>query len=381
MNCLDDGRIAIRGRIIPIPREAGSVVPVNAAPHDALIMDEAREEEARARDRNTPNTKHGQPPRVIVTYKIMKEGRELLEKYFEVEYFPGISEEELIHEVSKGVYGLVVSLNTSVTSRVLEFARGLKIISTQSAGYDHIDVKKATELGIVVTRVVGLLQETVAEHAVALMLALARRITLSDKIVREGLWTDNQIIWSMFKDLPLMFGKTAGILGMGEIGKRLIPKLKGLGMRVIYFSRSRRDVDAEYVSFNELLRESDVIFITLPLTDETRGLIDYEKLKMMKKGAYIVNIGRGEVIVEKDLVKALKEGIIGGAALDVFEKEPINKDNELLSFDNVILTPHYAGTSREALRNSSYIAAKNVVDFYLGKVPLGIVNREVLGQK
>jgi len=357
-------------------------VPVNATPHDALIMDEAREEEARARSlRNTPNTKHGQPPRVIVTYKIMKEGRELLEKYFEVEYFPGISEEDLIHEVSKGVYGLVVSLNTSVTSRVLEFARGLKIISTQSAGYDHIDVKKATELGIVVTRVVGLLQETVAEHAVALMLALARRITLSDKIVREGLWTDNQIIWSMFKDLPLMFGKTAGILGMGEIGKRLIPKLKGLGMRVIYFSRSRRDVDAEYVSFNELLRESDVIFITLPLTDETRGLIDYEKLKMMKKGAYIVNIGRGEVIVEKDLVKALKEGIIGGAALDVFEKEPINKDNELLSFDNVILTPHYAGTSREALRNSSYIAAKNVVDFYLGKVPLGIVNREVLGQK
>ena len=319
----------------------------------------------------------GEKPRVVVTYKMMREGRELLEKYFSVEYYPGISSEELIREVSKGLYALVVSINTNVSSRILEAARGLRIVSTQSAGYDHIDVRRATELGIVVARVVGLLQETVAEHAVALMLTLARRTALSDRIVREGLWKDTRSIWSRFKNLPLMWGKTAGIIGMGEIGRRLIPKLKGLGMNVIYYSRRRKNVNARYMPLDEVLRVSDVVFITLPLNEETKGLIDYEKLSMMKRGAYIINVGRGGIIVENDLIRALKEGIIGGAALDVFENEPINEKSDLLKLDNVVLSPHYAGTSKEALRDSAYIAAKNVVDLYLGKIPLGIVNKEV----
>jgi len=317
-------------------------------------------------------------PRVIVTYKITREGRELLEKYFDVEYLPRIQEERLLEEVSKDIYGLIVSLGTKIDRDVLEAAHGLRIISTQSAGYDHIDIEKATELGIVVTRVVGLLQETVAEHAIALMLTLARRLALSDRLVREGKWRDPRAIWSTFKSLPIMYGKTAGIIGMGEIGKRLIPKLRGLGMDVVYFSRRKKPVNAKYVSLDDLLKISDVVFITLPLTEETKGLIDYEKLKKMKRGAYIINVGRGGIIVESDLVRALKEGIIGGAALDVFEKEPIDPNNELIKLDNVVLSPHYAGTSMEAIRESSYLAAKNVVDFYLGRIPEGIVNKEVL---
>ena len=319
---------------------------------------------------------HG--PRVLVLHKIKSKGRDLLEKYFSVEYLIGKSREELIEELSKGVFGLLVTITHKIDKEILDHARGLRIVSTQSAGYDHIDVEYATKLGIVVARVVGLLQETVAEHAVAMMLSLARRLHVSDNIVRNGLWASGYSIWSKFKSLPLMHGKVAGIFGMGEIGKRLVPKLKGLGMKVIYYSRKRKDVDAAYVSFDTLIRESDVLFVTVPLTNETKGIINYETLKKMKSTAYIINVSRGGIVVEGDLVKALKEGIIAGAALDVFEKEPLSKDNPLTELENVLLSPHYAGTSLEAIEEASYLAAKNVVDFYLGKVPRGIINPEAL---
>jgi len=317
-------------------------------------------------------------PRVLVLYKMKSRGRDLLEKYFNVEYLIGKSQEEVMEELSKGAFGLLVTITHKIDKKILDYARGLKIISTQSAGYDHIDVEYATKLGIVVARVVGLLQETVAEHAVAMMLTLARRLHISDNIVRNGLWASGYSIWSKFKNLPLMYGKVAGIFGMGEIGKRLVPKLKGLGMEVIYYSRKRKNVDATYVSFDTLIRESDVLFITVPFTSETKGIINYEILKKMKPTAYIINVSRGGIVVESDLVKALKEGIIAGAALDVFEKEPLSKDSPLTELENVVLSPHYAGTSLEAIEEASYLAAKNVVDLYLGRVPKGIINPEVL---
>jgi glyoxylate reductase len=257
------------------------------------------------------------------------------------------------------VDGILCTLNTKIDKEVISAAKNLKVISTYSVGFDHIDVKEAKSRGIRVGYTPEVLTETTADLIFGLILAVARRIVEGDKLIREGKW---MIPWQ--PDFLLgydVYGKTLGIIGMGRIGKAVYRRAKGFNMRVIYTSRTKKDdIDAEFVSFEELLKQSDFVVITVDLNESTYHMINGSTLKLMKKTAFLINASRGKVIDEKALVKALEEKWIAGAALDVFEEEPINKDHPLLKFSNVVLTPHIGSATFETRHKMAEIAVENL---------------------
>jgi len=258
------------------------------------------------------------------------------------------------------VDGILCTLNTKIDKEVISAAKNLKVISTYSVGFDHIDVKEAKSRGIRVGYTPEVLTETTADLIFGLILAVARRIVEGDKLIREGKW---MIPWQ--PDFLLgydVYGKTLGIIGMGRIGKAVYRRAKGFNMRVIYTSRTKKDdIDAEFVSFEELLKQSDFVVITVDLNESTYHMINGSTLRLMKKTAFLINASRGKVIDEKALVKALEEKWIAGAALDVFEEEPINKDHPLLKFSNVILTPHIGSATFETRYKMAEIAVENLL--------------------
>lgn len=257
------------------------------------------------------------------------------------------------------VDGILCTLNTKIDKEVISAAKNLKVISTYSVGFDHIDVKEAKSRGIRVGYTPEVLTETTADLIFGLILAVARRIVEGDKLIREGKW---MIPWQ--PDFLLgydVYGKTLGIIGMGRIGKAVYRRAKGFNMRVIYTSRTKKDdIDAEFVSFEELLKQSDFVVITVDLNESTYHMINGSTLRLMKKTAFLINASRGKVIDEKALVKALEEKWIAGAALDVFEEEPINKDHPLLKFSNVVLTPHIGSATFETRYKMAEIAVENL---------------------
>jgi len=257
------------------------------------------------------------------------------------------------------VDGILCTLNTKIDKEVISAAKNLKVISTYSVGFDHIDVKEAKSRGIRLGYTPEVLTETTADLIFGLILAVARRIVEGDKLIREGKW---MIPWQ--PDFLLgydVYGKTLGIIGMGRIGKAVYRRAKGFNMRVIYTSRTKKDdIDAEFVSFEELLKQSDFVVITVDLNESTYHMINGSTLRLMKKTAFLINASRGKVIDEKALVKALEEKWIAGAALDVFEEEPINKDHPLLKFSNVVLTPHIGSATFETRHKMAEIAVENL---------------------
>ena len=257
------------------------------------------------------------------------------------------------------VDGILCTLNTKIDKEVISAAKNLKVISTYSVGFDHIDVKEAKSRGIRLGYTPEVLTETTADLIFGLILAVARRIVEGDKLIREGKW---MIPWQ--PDFLLgydVYGKTLGIIGMGRIGKAVYRRAKGFNMRVIYTSRTKKDdIDAELVSFEELLKQSDFVVITVDLNESTYHMINESTLRLMKKTAFLINASRGKVIDEKALVKALEEKWIAGAALDVFEEEPINKDHPLLKFSNVVLTPHIGSATFETRHKMAEIAVENL---------------------
>jgi glyoxylate reductase len=258
------------------------------------------------------------------------------------------------------VDGILCTLNTKIDKEVISAAKNLKVISTYSVGFDHIDVKEAKSRGIRVGYTPEVLTETTADLIFGLILAVARRIVEGDKLIREGKW---MIPWQ--PDFLLgydVYGKTLGIIGMGRIGKAVYRRAKGFNMRVIYTSRTKKDdIDAEFVSFEELLKQSDFVVITVDLNESTYHMINESTLRLMKKTAFLINASRGKIIDEKALVKALEEKWIAGAALDVFEEEPINKDHPLLKFSNVVLTPHIGSATFETRYKMAEIAVENLL--------------------
>lgn len=258
------------------------------------------------------------------------------------------------------VDGILCTLNTKIDKEVISAAKNLKVISTYSVGFDHIDVKEAKSRGIRVGYTPEVLTETTADLIFGLILAVARRIVEGDKLIREGKW---MIPWQ--SDFLLgydVYGKTLGIIGMGRIGKAVYRRAKGFNMRVVYTSRTKKDdIDAEFVSFEELLKQSDFVVITVDLNESTYHMINESTLRLMKKTAFLINASRGKVIDEKALVKALEEKWIAGAALDVFEEEPINKDHPLLRFSNVVLTPHIGSATFETRHKMAEIAVENLL--------------------
>ena len=290
-----------------------------------------------------------------------------------------LSEEELVEKV-KGIDGLLSLLTDRVDGDLMDAAGPqLKIISSYAVGFDNVDIKAATDRGIVVTNTpCDEVNEAVAEHTWALILALARRIVEADESVRQGLFRG----WE--PDIYLgtnLIGKTLGIIGLGRIGSMVARRAKGYNMQIFYNKHEsdpevERELGVKFAALDELLAKSDFISLHVPLNDETRHMINKDTLVKMKKGAFLVNTARGPVVNEHDLIEALKSAQLAGAALDVFDNEP-NISPELLAMPNVITTPHIGSATKEARDKMGELAVGALLDVFVDTKPQNIVNEEV----
>jgi D-3-phosphoglycerate dehydrogenase len=288
------------------------------------------------------------------------------------------SENELIG-LAKHVDGILTNWK-SVTQRVIENAGKCKAIGRYGVGLDNIDVRCATAAGIVVTNVPAYCLEEVAEHAMALLLSLARKVTFFDRAIKGGRY-------DLASGTPLfrIKGKTLGIIGFGGIGRRMAKKAAAFGLRVLVSSRranpnSGLAPSIECAGFAEVLGSSDFISVHLPLTTETHHLFGYETFRQMKRTAFFINTARGAVIDPASLLRALDDGLIAGAGLDVFATEPPDPDDPLILHPRVVATPHAGFNSVESLESLRTTAAEQMVELFSGRVPQFVVNPGVLKQ-
>lgn len=283
-----------------------------------------------------------------------------------------LSEDELLKYAPQ----LVADICTSDewTRKALEAAPHLKVVSRMGVGYDSIDVPAATERGVGVAITVAANAPDVAEYTFAMMLALSRRLRDADKAVRDGAW---EKVFS-----HSLYNKTLGIIGLGNIGKRVAKLVNGFNMKVLAYDQLKDEAYAKengiiYCSFKELIKESDVITIHAPLGKETKGFISKNEFEIMKPTTIIINCARGGIVDEAALYQALKDKKIMGAGLDVFENEPVKTDNPLLTLDNIIVSPHTAGMTLEGRSHLVEIAFQNVIDVFEGRSPKGLINPEI----
>jgi lactate dehydrogenase-like 2-hydroxyacid dehydrogenase len=251
-----------------------------------------------------------------------------------------------------------------------------------ATGVDNIDLAAATARGVIVTRTPGVLSGTTADFTFALMLAAARRLAEGERMVREGRWRTWGPEVLLGRDVH---GATLGIVGMGGIGREVARRAQAFAMRILYTSRSRKpDVEAEcgarFVALDELLRESDFVTLHAPLTEETWRLIGEQELRMMKPTAFLINTARGGLVDPAALERALREGWIAGAALDVTEPEPLPAGHPLLSAPNLIVTPHIASASVATRSRMAMLAGEQLVQALSGGTPAYVANPEVLGR-
>lgn len=267
------------------------------------------------------------------------------------------------------------------TGELMDKARRIRIIALTAVGFDSVDIPAATERGIVVTNTAGALTDTVADLTFALILAVARRVCEQDRWVRAGQWQSagvTPMAWDVHHG-------TLGIIGLGRIGAEVAQRGLGFHMKVLYYDAVRqphleKQHGYRFVDMDTLLKESDFVAINTALTPATRGLIGEAQLGKMKRTAFLINTSRGPVVDEKALIKALQEGRIAGAGLDVFEKEPVDLDSPLLRMENVVVLPH-VGSATEATRQAMVdLAADNILAVVQGKPPLTPVNPEVLSK-
>ncbi|MEM3153830.1 MAG: glyoxylate reductase [Candidatus Bathyarchaeia archaeon] len=323
-------------------------------------------------------------PKVYVTRELPERGMKIIRERFDAEVWPeyGPPPKEEIIRKAKGVDALVTLLSDKIDAEVFDAAPKLKIVAQMAVGFDNIDVAEATRRGIYVTNTPGVLTETTADFAWALLMAVARRVVEADKYVRTGQW---KVGWhpSMLLGRDV-YGATLGIVGAGRIGTAVARRAKGFNMKILYYDvvpmppEIEKELGAKRVDLDTLLRESDFVSIHVPLMKETYHLINEEKLRLMKKTAYLINNSRGPVVDEKALYKALKEGWIAGAALDVFEQEPTPVDNPLLKLDNIVVAPHISSASYETRSRMAEMVAENLVAFFEGRIPPNLVNPDVV---
>lgn len=321
-------------------------------------------------------------PKVFVTRKIPERGIAMLrEKGYEVDVSEKdgvLTKDELIAALRGKPYDAVLCLLTDpIGKEIFDATPSTKIFSNYAVGFNNIDVAEAKNRGIMITNTPGVLTETVAEHAFALILAMASRIVEADAFTRAGKYTGWAPMMLLGTDVS---HKTLGILGAGRIGSRVAHHGKhGFDMNVIYYDVKRneeieRTTSASYRDTPEaVLKEADVVSIHVPLLDSTKHLINKERLAMMKPSAYIVNTSRGPVIDEVALVEALRNNVIKGAALDVFENEPKLAPG-LVELPNVVITPHIASATEETRSKMSEMAAQAIVDALEGRKPTNLVN-------
>jgi glyoxylate reductase len=286
--------------------------------------------------------------------------------------------EEFLREI-KDTDVIVSIFGLKLDNDAVNEAADLKMIANYGAGYDNVDVDFCTKKGILVTNCPGPVTEPTAELAFALMLAVARRVV--EMNIRLN--SPEPLKWGVMRNLSsTLVGKTLGIVGMGAIGKAVARRAVASGMKVVYHNRHKPDKETEesynatWVEFDELLSTSDYVSLNVPLTPETKGMMGEEEFMKMKDSAYLINTARGAVVKEQELIKALRDGVIAGAGLDVFENEP-DIPEEFLEMKNVVVMPHLGSATMEAREEMSRVVALNIATAFSGEMPPNIVNREV----
>jgi len=301
--------------------------------------------------------------KILVSDPLHERGVEVLKQSegFEVEVNTSLTHEELLG-VIKNYEALIIRSSTKVTEEVIEAAHRLKVIGRAGIGLDNVDIAAASKRGIVVMNTPDGNVITTAEHAVAMLMALSRNIPQASASMRARKWEKKQ-----FRGKEL-FNKTLGVIGIGRIGRIVADRARGMKMNIIAYdpyipAEAIEKMGVEPVSLDELLARSDYLTVHTPFTPETRNLINRQRFAKMKRGVLLVNCARGGIVNENDLYEALQEGIVGGAALDVFEKEPPG-ENPLLDLDNVVATPHLGASTDEAQENVAVAVASQIIDYF-----------------
>jgi glyoxylate reductase len=308
-------------------------------------------------------------PSVLLTKRIPSSALARLEESCEVDVHSGetdLAPAELLERV-RGKQGLITVLTTSVDRALLDAAPDLKVVANIAVGYNNIDVSAARERGVVVTNTPDVLTESSADFTWALILGITRRLGEGERLVRRGGWKGWALDFMLGMELG---GKQLGIVGMGRIGRAVAARAGVFGMRVVYTSRTPQEIaTAEPMALDRLLATSDVVSLHCPLTADTRHLIDQPALARMKRSAYLINTSRGPVVDEGALAWALKNRMIAGAALDVYEHEP-QVHADLLAFENVLLAPHLGSATTETRTAMADLAVRNCIAVLSGQPPL-----------
>ena len=320
---------------------------------------------------------------VLISKHIYQEAVDFLADRFRLDYRD--SDESMppdeLRERLAGMDGLVCQLTDRVDAALMDEAPSLKVVSNVAVGFDNIDVPAATERGVIVTNTPGVLTNTTADLAFALILAAGRRLGEAERYLRAGRYKQWRIDLLTGWDI---WGSTLGIFGMGRIGQAVARRGRGFGMRVLYFDPFRqsedleRELGIEYAAKEEVLRQADFVTLHCALTPDTRHLVGAAELRSMKPTAVLVNTSRGPVVDEGALADALEAGTIAAAGLDVFEGEP-EVHPKLLGLENAVLVPHIASASITTRTRMCLLAAENMAAGLAGEMPPNIVNREVMG--
>ena len=307
-----------------------------------------------------------QKKRVFLTRTLHNFALNELKKKYQIEIHSGkipIPKTKLLKKI-QNVDGLICFPYDKIDKELIDAAKNLKIISTFSVGYDHIDIQHAIKKKIRVGYTPEVLTDATADLAFSLILDILRRVSEGDRTIREGKWIQ---IYGAYDYVGIdLQGKTLGILGLGRIGSTLAKRAKAFDMKIIYHNRKsisknkEKTLGVKYVTLDKLITQSDIISIHVPHTKETNQLFDMKVFRKMKKTAYLVNTARGKIVNEKDLAVALKKKIIAGAALDVYNNEPIGKKHPLTKIQNIVLAPHIGSSTKETRAKMAEITIKNL---------------------
>ncbi|GAA3728717.1 D-glycerate dehydrogenase [Salinicoccus jeotgali] len=312
--------------------------------------------------------------KIVITRRINPAMVDKLKKDFEVvvwdEDNTPMPRQKFLKE-TKDAHGVMTMLSDKVDEEMLGGAQNLKVVANLAVGYDNIDLEAAKSHGVIITNTPDVLTETTAELAFTLMLTSARRVLEANRELMAGDWSG----WSPYHMAGTdVFGKTVGIFGMGSIGAAFARRLSGFRTKIIYHNRSRSEagdeLGAELVSFEELMAESDFVLCAAPLTEETKHRFDKAAFDKMKRSAYFINIGRGAHVVEEDLAQAVRNGDIKGAALDVFENEPISDAHPFTDIPNMTLLPHIGSASVDTRNNMMNLCVNNIMEVLNGGKPI-----------
>ncbi|MEH7380527.1 C-terminal binding protein [Bacillus sp. JJ1533] len=317
--------------------------------------------------------------KVVITdyeYDTLEPERKVLEQLdVEIITVQCKTEEDLIN-IAKDADGIIHQY-ASFTKNVINRLEKCKVIARYGIGFDTVDIDAATEKGIYVANVTDYCLDEVADHTVAMLLTLARKIVTLNNSVKSGEWD-----YKVSKPICRLKNRVLGLVGFGNIPRNVAPKAQAFGLKIIVYdpivpTDIAEDMGVDLVELSELCKQSDFISIHTPLNKHTKGMFSFEEFNLMKKDACIINTARGPIIDEKALIEALEQKKIAAAALDVLEKEPINRDHPLIKMDNVLLTPHTAFYSEESERDLKQKTAQNVVDVLQGHLPKYLVNPNV----